>query len=125
VLLLEDRDERLRGLQSALSNLSVETTPARTFEEASEVLQQADPPYLVFTGTKPADGTWWDVLGLAARAAAPVNVIVVAPVVDVHSYVDALQSGAFDYITLPFTNSGLDFVLKCAATDVAARRRAA
>src|SRR5437773_10522110 len=93
-LLLHDQDEPLSSLKSALANLSVETTRARTCAEAFNELQRRVKPHLVFTDVTLPDGTWADVLRLPRKAFALVDVIVVARVVDMRSeeHTSELQS---------------------------------
>src|SRR6516162_10159363 len=101
-------------LDLALQAKSITTCRANC-QEASLELTRAKPVHLVFTDTTLPDGTWGDVLGLAAKAPAPVNVIVVARLVDVRLYLEVIQSGAFDFITPPFAPGDVARVIRCAA----------
>jgi FixJ family two-component response regulator len=69
-----------------------------------------------------SDGTWADVVGLAAKVPAPVNVIVVARFVDIRLYVDVIERGAFDFLAPPFVPSDLAHVVRCAVENVVSRR---
>jgi DNA-binding NtrC family response regulator len=81
-----------------------------------------NPAPLVFTDTELPDGTWVDILAEAGRAAQPVNVIVVARVVDTRLYLDTIETGAFDLIAPPFVATDLQHVVRSALDNVAARR---
>ena len=82
------------------------------------------PAPLVFTDTELPDGTWADILTVAERAACPVNVVVVARVVDTRFYVQAMEAGAFDFMVPPFNATDLTHVVRCAADNVLTRRAA-
>jgi DNA-binding NtrC family response regulator len=123
-LLIHQQPEPLRSLRLALERQGVETARARSCQEAWRILSGADPPHLVFTDRALADGLWTDVLALAARAPRPVNVIVVARLVDTRLYVEAIEAGAFDFLAPPFTTADLAHVVRCAADNVLGRREA-
>lgn len=123
VLLLQNQPDPLRALNQALRVQSVKTTEARTCQEALQLLGGPNPPELVFTDTDLPDGSWADVVRWAEKAASPVNVIVVLRFADVRFYVGAIENGAFDVIVPPFEPSELAHVVRCAAGNVAARRR--
>ena len=120
---MHDHAEPLDMLDLALQAQSITTCRANC-QEASLELTRAKPVHLVFTDTTLPDGTWGDVLGLAAKAPAPVNVIVVARLVDVRLYLEVIQSGAFDFITPPFPPGDVARVIRCAADDVLHKRYA-
>jgi len=84
--------------------------------------RRVEPRPLVFTDTELRDGTWTDILAVAERAACPVNVVVVARVVDTRFYVEAMEAGVFDFIVPPFNATDLAHVVRCAADNVLARR---
>ena len=50
------------------------------------------------------------------------NVIVVARVVDTRFYVEAIETGAFDFLAPPFTATDLAYVVRSALDNVTARR---
>lgn len=123
-LLIHQAPEPLRSLRLALERQGVHTAQARNCEEAWRILSGANPPHLVFTDTAVADGLWADVLALAAHAAQPVNVIVVARWVDTRLYIEAIEAGAFDFLAPPFTPADLAHIVRTAADNVLGRRRA-
>ena len=86
-LLVHDEAEPLGALQAALEGLSVRTYHARSCREAMRLLEQSTSPHVVFTDPMLPDGTWADVVRLAAKAPAATNVIVVGRLADVRFYV--------------------------------------
>jgi len=123
-LLIHHAPEPLRSLRLALERQGVETAQARNCEEAWRILSGANPPHLVFTDTAVADGLWADVIALAAQAPQPVNVIVVARLVDTRLYIEAIEAGAFDFLAPPFTPADLAHIVRTAADNVLGRRQA-
>lgn len=81
-----------------------------------------NPAPLVFTDTELPDGTWTDILVEAERAAQPVNVIVVARVVDTRFYVEAIETGALDFLAPPFVGTDLAHVVRITLENVFDRR---
>ncbi len=59
---------------------------------------------------------------MSEDATLPVNVIVVSRLADVRLYVDALQNGAFDFISPPFEARELSYVLRTASANAHLRR---
>jgi DNA-binding NtrC family response regulator len=122
-LLVQARHGTLDSLRLALEEQSIDVLSARTCAEAALALWADCPPHLVFTEIQLADGNWAEVLTLAAKASAPVNVIVVAPFVDIGFYVQAIERGAFDFIVPPLSNPELLHVVRIAAENAISRRR--
>ena len=122
-LLVQARHEPLDALRLALEEQSIDILMARSCAEAALALWSDCPPPLVFTGIQLADGNWADVLTLAAKASAPVNVIVVAPFADVGFYLQAIERGAFDFIVPPLSDPELQHVVRIAAENALSRRR--
>jgi len=122
-LLVQARHEPLDALRLALEEQSIDIFMARSCAEAALALWSECPPPLVFTGIQLADGNWADILTLAAKASAPVNVIVVAPFADVGFYVQAIERGAFDFIVPPLSDPELQHVVRIAAENALSRRR--
>ena len=121
-LLLQSHESPVAALKLALENHFIWTERARSCEEATASLAGSNPPHLVFTDTDLPDGTWCDVLDLAARASLPVSVIVVSPVADVPLYIDVMRRSAFDFITHSFTTAELTYILRYAVENVRSRR---
>jgi DNA-binding NtrC family response regulator len=121
-LLVQARHNPLDGLRLALEEQSVNIMLARTCAEAALVLALDSPPPLVFAEAQLVDGDWMDIMALAARALAPVSVVVVAPSADVGLYVDVIERGASDFIVTPVSDPELFYIVRNAA-DHALRRR--
>jgi DNA-binding NtrC family response regulator len=122
IVLLHGPSGLWQSLKHVLRGQTVRTHQARTCRELAQLLSGPDQPALIFTEAELADGNWQDVVRLAEAASRPVNVIVVSRQVDIRLYVEALQSGAFDFITPPFEPPEVAHVLRCAVGNVAARR---
>jgi DNA-binding NtrC family response regulator len=122
-LLVQARQEPLDALRLALEKQSINLHTAKTCAEAVLALWSSCPPHIVFTEIQLTDGNWADVLTLAAKASAPVNVIVVAPFVDVSFYVQTIERGAFDFIVPPLSEPELLHVVRNAADNSIRRRR--
>ena len=96
----------------------------RPFARASQSnARRTNPAPLVFTDTQLLDGTWADILAAAEKAAEPVNVIVVARVVDTRFSIEAIETGAFDFLAPPFVATDLAHVVRSALDNIVARRR--
>lgn len=122
-LLVHDCSYPMESLKAALKGLSVDTYSAQTVADSARLLSQTQ-PQLVFTDTSLPDGSWADVINLAAEAETPVNVIVVGVNKDVKLYISALERGAFDFVLPPFEHDALDYVVQSAAEDARRRRQA-
>ena len=122
-LLIQARHDPLDALRLALEEQSIDIFTAKNCAQAALALWSDCPPHLVFTEIQLADGNWADVLTLAAKASAPVNVIVVAPFADVTFYVQAIERGAFDFIVPPLSDPELLHVVRIAAENALRRRR--
>ncbi len=122
-MLVENQRDSFGALRSGLEKLSVTTFAAKNCAEAALALWSDTPPHLVFTGIQLTDGNWADILTLAAKASAPVNVIVVAPFADVGFYVQVIERGAYDFVVPPLAESDLLHVVRTAAGNVLRRRR--
>jgi DNA-binding NtrC family response regulator len=121
-LLVHDRPEPTGSLRRALESQSIETQSVRTCHEVSQALWGCQPPHLVLTDTRLPDGSWEVVVNLAARAPAPVNVIVVSEVVDITLYLEVIQRGAFDFIVPPMSLPDFAHVVWSAVDNVLRRR---
>lgn len=122
-LLLHSYDVPGTALKRALEDEFIATEMAQSFTEATGKIFCSNPPHLVFTEANLRDGTWSDVVDLAARASRPVSVIVVSPVADISLYLDVMERKAFDFITHSFTRSELNHILRCAVDDIVRQRR--
>lgn len=123
-LLIHRNSETLATLKSALEHQGMCIIQAESRAQANRMLGGQNPAPLVFTETQLPDGTWADILADAGRAAQPVNVIVVARVVDTRFYLEAIETGAFDFLAPPFVATDLAYVVRSALDNVVARRSA-
>jgi DNA-binding NtrC family response regulator len=121
LLIADDQAHSFDSLKPKLKEHSVETFSARNCEQARRLLEQTQPD-LIITQTALPDGTWLDVLFMAERAPAPLNVIVVGSSENTELYLSVLANGAFDFITPPFRIERLELLLKAATEDVRQRR---
>ena len=121
-LLVQARHNPHDALRLALEEQSIDIRSAKNCAEAALALWSDSPPHMVFTEIQLADGNWADILTLAGKASAPVNVIVVAPFVDVSFYVQTIERGAFDFIVSPLSDPELLHVVRIAAENALSRR---
>ena len=119
-LLVSEGGEPFEKLELALDSQGTKTSWARNCAELQVLLEQPDPPQMIFTDTTLPDGTWVDVLCLAGRHLVPV--LVVSRVVDLELYVDSLERGAVDFIVPPFVGADLAHIVRCAAWNWSTRR---
>ena len=123
-LLVYHNSDTLSALQSALEQQGVRVFHAPSRAHARRRLHGMNPAPLIFTDTHLPDGTWADILALAAKASLPVNVIVVSGAVNTRLYVEAIESGAFDFVAPPFDADEVAYVTRCAWDNARARRAA-
>jgi response regulator RpfG family c-di-GMP phosphodiesterase len=93
-LLVYNRPDPLEELKQVLESQGVRASVARSCGEAALRLWSERPPDVVFTDTQLGDGTWADVLKVAASAQAPTNAIVVSRCVDVRFYLETIERGS-------------------------------
>lgn len=113
-LLVHAPDETLYDLTQALRCLSIEVIHAQNCRQASLLFKRSGGIDLVFAGIALPDGNWADVLRLAKQSKRFLPVIVVSRMVDVGLYLDAIEKGAFDFVTPPFLTSDLAHIIRAA-----------
>lgn len=123
-LLVHHNSETLVTLKGALERQGMHIIQAQSRAQAKRVLGGLDPVPLVFTEPQLPDGTWADILAVAEKASQHVNVIVVARIVDTRFYVEAIETGAFDFLAPPFNATDLAYVVRSALDNAVARRAA-
>jgi DNA-binding NtrC family response regulator len=123
-LLVNDREETFSPLKPILESQCIVTREARTCGEALLSLWGKRPPHLVFTDVQLADGNWRDVISLADKCPLPINIVVISRQLDMNLYIEAMERGAFDFITPPFEAPDVAHVVRCAAQNVLRRRLA-
>jgi DNA-binding NtrC family response regulator len=111
-LLVHDYEYPLSDLRPLLERLNFDTRRARSCAEANFVLAGSEPPAVVFTDTDLPDGSWTETVALASQTRSPVPVIVVSGAVDLSLYLDALESGAADFIVPPFRSGDISYVVQ-------------
>ena len=117
-LLVHDHSEHLARFEESLKLHGVELTHARNCGEASQALHQHHaPPLLIFTDTRLSDGTYQDILRLAAQAEKFVNVLVVSKIGNITLYMEAMEGGAFDFLTPNVESSRFPLIFRSAAAD--------
>jgi len=122
-LLVHNYPEPFESLKRVLRDLSVETYSVETCKEAEDLITQCR-PHLIFTDDALPDGSWVSILNVAGESNVPLNVIVVGALPDTHSYLSAMERGAFDFVTPPFEREPLSFIVRSAELDVRRRREA-
>jgi two-component system response regulator PilR (NtrC family) len=121
-LVVHDHREHLASFEESLRVHKVELTHARTCQEASQAIRQGSPPLLVLTDTRLSDGTYQDILKLAAEAEKSVNVLVVSKIGSTTLFLEAMEGGAFDFLTPNIEPSRFPPIFLSAAADAADRR---
>jgi len=122
LLVLSD-EVPVAALIEALEIQYIRIDRAQTCKEAGWRLTSSDPPHVVFTDPELADGSWTDVMNLAAKAVLPVAVVVISPSADVRLYVDIIERRAFDMITHSFSVMELSPIVRSAVDYVVSRRK--
>lgn len=113
-LLIHAKDESYNDLTRVLGLLGIRVIHVQSCREALIFLERKDAIDLVFTGTNLKDGGWANVLGLAQRVNSYLPVIVVSRMADVGLYLEALEHGAFDFVSPPFVSSDLAHIVRSA-----------
>lgn len=111
-LVVSQDEETLLALKRSLEKLGIQIHAAQSCRQARTLLEQPNPPELVFSDPTLSDGTWADIVSSAAQASNPVHVIVVSKAVDYKLYIDAMEGGAADFIMPPFMALDVDYVVR-------------
>jgi DNA-binding NtrC family response regulator len=102
------------ALRKVLNEGGIHVREVRSCAEARRALNGLKAPVVLFSDTSLPDGTWADVLALAAEGERQIPVIVVSRVVDINLYINALEEGACDFIVPPFYRQDISHVMSCA-----------
>jgi len=114
-LLVHGEGEPLGSLNKALHGLKVDADHADTCKEALRFLRRAtEAPDVVFTDTALPDGSWRELLDAARYLRVPAKIIVVSRTEDPWLYLEAMESGAFDFMIPPFTTADVEYILRYA-----------
>ena len=100
LLLVDDSENNLTSLQAGFVKSPYEVTLAHGGSEAIEILKQ-QPVDVVVTDLRMPDADGMQVLEAALQRPSPPQVIILTAYGTVESAVDALQRGAFTYLTKP------------------------
>ena len=111
-LLVSQDEESLLALKRSLERLGIQIQVAQSCRQAQSLLQQPNPPQLVFSEPTLSDGRWVDIVSSAAQASQPVHVIVVSKAADYKLYIAAIEGGAADFIMPPFMALDVDHVVR-------------
>lgn len=120
-LLVSNGSDSFSHLKALLKTLGIETWSTKTFNEASQLLDQAHPE-LIFTGKLLSNRTWRDVIHMSTETSVPISVIVVGEYKDTRLYISAIDYGAFDCIFPPFDDDVIARVVRLASDSVHRRR---
>lgn len=104
-LLVYDAEEPVRAAERILLDHGMVARRVRSCSAAHALLQESILPAVVLTDTSLPDGGWADVLKAACAARPSPPVIVVSRLVDIRLYLDALESGAYDFVVPPLTQA--------------------
>lgn len=121
VLIVDDEATLLSFLERILADEGYETLVATTLAQAEQQLETRHVDILLLDLALP-DGDGLSLLERITRQRADLPVIVLTAFGAVHSAVQAMKLGAFDYLTKPFDTSELLVNLSKAAESVALRR---
>jgi CheY-like chemotaxis protein len=121
VLFVNDQDS-LASLGRVLTeHLLLDVTHVRNCHEAAEALASGEIPDLILTDTRLPDGSWEDILKLAANP--PVNVLLVSRIGNIGLYREAIIQGAYDFITPNIPPAAFVQLLIDAKEDVCLQRK--
>jgi DNA-binding NtrC family response regulator len=121
-LILSDRNDPFTTLESVLAALPVKSSRAKNCSELEKYLAGPSPVHLIWTDAVLPDGDWSDVVRLAQGATEKVNVIVQTQQADISLYLEAMNLGAFDFVTESFTVPELVHVLRTAIDNACLQR---
>jgi len=121
ILIVDDEIDTLKALETGLQeeSLAIKTTPSSL--EAINLLK-AEEIDAVITDLKLKDGSGLDILNFINENSLMVAVIIITAYGSVESAVEAIRSGAYDYILKPFRFSDLKIILKRLTETITLKR---
>lgn len=119
VLIACSDPEGRKALTRALAGCDLKPVYAPTVASARSVLARGGVS-LVFCATDLIDGRFDEVLRAAKQAGREVPVIVASPSADTQKYLEAMRSGAFDYVATPCRKSDVEWIVENALHRTAA-----
>lgn len=113
-----------RRLLEMLRNCGLYVMEVTTVEQSRSVLGERTIP-LIFCEDHLADGSYRDLLAALHRAQPSTELVVLSRTGEVRDYLEAMQSGAFDFLSPPIGWTQLENILARAARRQPAVRTAA
>ena len=113
ILVVEDEDPLRAGLEEFLRGLGMEVRCARDGEEAQRIIvQEKQPFHTVLTDLFMPQSNGLQVLLAAKRRDPDIQVILMTGFGSLETAIDAMNHGAFDYITKPFQFVEIEMILQ-------------
>jgi len=103
ILIVDDNQEILFGLEKLLNDADFHTNTASTLKEAKKVLEEYEYNLIVLDWMLP-DGSGVEFLKKQRQAHLTVPVLLLSSKSDAHEKGEALDAGADDYLEKPFSN---------------------
>jgi two-component system response regulator PilR (NtrC family) len=113
LLILCSDPEGRSAMERALARSPLERVFATSVVEAREVVER-EPVALVFCALDAPDGGFRSLKEVASLAGARVPVVVASRCGDAAEYMDAMQAGAFDFITQPYRSEEVERIVMSA-----------
>ncbi|UCF64955.1 MAG: sigma-54-dependent Fis family transcriptional regulator [bacterium] len=121
ILIVDDEVDTLKALETGLQedSLSIKTTPSSL--DAINLLKTEEID-AVITDLRLKDGSGLDILNFINENGLKIAVIIITAYGSVESAVEAIRSGAYDYILKPFRFTDLKIILKRLAETINLKR---
>jgi len=103
ILIIDDNQEILFGLKKLLNEAGFTTYTAQDLEKAKEALEQSEYDLIILDWMLP-DGSGVDFLAQMRKEFYTTAVLLLSSKLDIEDKVEALDSGADDYLSKPFSN---------------------
>ena len=103
ILIIDDNQEILFGLKKLLNEAGFTTYTAQDLEKAKEALEQSEYDLIILDWMLP-DGSGVDFLAKMRKEFYTTAVLLLSSKLDIEDKVEALDSGADDYLSKPFSN---------------------
>lgn len=111
ILLIDDEIEIIKGRSKTIKNLGYECLTAQNGKDAIKIIKEQSPD-IILTDIKMPEGDGFFVLNAAKEIAPDIPIIVFTGHGSIYSAVEAMKSGAFDYIQKPVTKDIIQVILK-------------
>ena len=105
------------ALRKFLNLAGIQVRLVGSCSEATQILTNSNPPTVLVSESSLPEGTWADILALAAEGEREILVIVVPGVVNLDFYVDALERGASELKVPSFYQRDISNMLESAAEE--------